>query len=315
VRGLTQFLAAMLPLDAGSRRALDETFADWRHEEALATSPSAGVRAVIGGLWGAAVVVARSAMVDLGRSSTYRIGLGTIGVSLLLSAVIVMRFLWLPWERVSIAESAVLFLYLLPMGLPVALPLAALAPPFSRRSASSLMGLAVALTLFSVTTLGWISPKTNQAFRESVAATFVARGDSVVPGRGLAELSASELVTLARSQPDDGRIFHVLNTRAAYVVAVPMCLLLGAQARRVASARDWRSGGRLIAWAVALGSWGCAFAGSMIVYRTVGPSADAASRAWVMWSIPASLALSAIILAWLASREEQRPDSSMASAG
>jgi len=309
MRRLVEFIVAMLPLDVIGRRALDETFADWRHEEALARSAFVRARVAIGGLSASVSVVARGAVADFGRADTYRVGLGTVGVSLLLAAVLIVSqpgFL-LAWPgAVSWTQGAVLRLYLLPMTLAVTLPLAALAPPYSRRGAPSLMGLALALTVLSGAILGWILPKSNQAFRESVASIAVARGDAMVLQRGVPELSAPELVTLARRHPDDWRVWQVLNTRAAHVLAVPICLLLGAQARRLARARGWRSGGRLIAWAVSVVCWGGALAGSATVHQTAEASATAALRALVMWSLPVTLALAAIILAGVASRWEQR---------
>jgi hypothetical protein len=169
--------------------------------------------------------------------------------------------------------------------------------------------------VLSAANLGWIAPQSNQAFRELQAAianvNLGPHGNWAVTPKGLAERTVPELFALPQSiRHGYARVLQTLNTRAAYVLMVPFCLLLGAQARRLSRARGWRSGSAPIAWFGTAVVCGGAITTSRTAYRVLFHQPSALSEMFLVlqaWAVPAAAALTAIVLARVATRCEHRP--------
>lgn len=309
MRRLVAFLVELLPLDATGRRAVDETLADWTHEASTATTAVARVRAGALGVAGVGEVVARVAIADLGRSATYRACGGVLALAILQGLPVMLASalaVQLTARAMPASLAATLAILLLPMALAVSVPLALLTPPYARQASRPAVAVCLLLALFAIANLGWITPHTNQVFREATAR----HNNQSPPGfqqpRGLAELTAPELLALARNDGYQGQAaMRVLHQRLVLIVMLPVCLVMGEQARRYARARGRRSGAT-IAWAVTAGVWAVVTLGSPVLAMLLAtPYEIAVPRQYQMWLLPFVSLAAASLLAHRARRFEQ----------
>src|SRR5690606_35793758 len=193
----------LLPLDDQTTRALDETLADWRHE--AADAPTMLQRAVVGvhGVLGVMTVLLRTGGNDLARLPTWRAVTSTLALAALFSLIAVTG--WAPlWAASgqSTASALALLLPLLPMAIATCLPIALLARPFGvidegRRAGA--LGACAVLTIVAALNVGWLSPVSNQVYREAAYELQfpdapLPPGPTTWPRPGPAELMAGELV-------------------------------------------------------------------------------------------------------------------------
>ena len=93
----------------------------------------------------------------------------------------------------------------MPIGLAIGVALAASGRAVSRRLIGTVMLVALATSAISVTTLGWLTPTTNQLYREAIVGGFVVKGDR--------EFTLPELNRLV--QTDVGARFRLPSHRYA----------------------------------------------------------------------------------------------------
>jgi hypothetical protein len=168
----------------------------------------------------------------------------------------------------------------------------------------------ILLSAFSLANLGWASPNANQQFREMSYRVLYPSEPTNVP-RGNAELTATDLI---RGVQQDGssraRAMAILGERTRLLVLVPVCLLIGTQARRLVRARRWSRGAGVVAWSVMIAGWLIAsgvagVASALLVQRQQ-------LEAWYMFEplrpllVPVACGAGGILLAWCAHRTEVR---------
>lgn len=319
MRSLIAFIVELLPLDASGRRAMDETLADWKHEATAAATPLHRTRAGAHGVVAVCGVLGRVVIADLGRPATYGVCAGVLALAVGFSLVMIQLMVLPSVVRPIPAELVVpLLISLLPMALTACVPLALLTPPFAQRPGGSMGALCLLIGLLSIGNLGWLTPHSNQWFREAV----VAHNNPPTPGfqppdtlpRGHAELTVPELVRLAQQSGygDRLRAVQTLSTRAVLLVMIPVSLIVGAQARRFTRARGQRYGGAVIAWGIVAIAWATATMGSGAI-RTVLAAELLRTyhlQTYRLWLVPIACVAGAVVLALLARRRESRLTSS-----
>jgi hypothetical protein len=317
VRPFAEFLVAMLPLDVSGRRAVDETLADWRHEAAEAQTVVGRVAAGVRGLTAVVVAVTVVAARDVASADTFRIAGAVAGAAVLMG--IGFSYRRFEVQAALLAErglnDASLFVMWASMLLPaisLCIPLALLAPPVRQVATRSLIGPCVVLTAISAFNLGWMTPHANQWFRETTWAIFrPAVPEPHVPrslARGLAEYTVADLVReVGQGGAQSRRAAGQLNSRAVLLAMVPVCLILGVQARRLGIARRWRFGAGLLAWVTLSAGWFVGIVGgSVVVNLLVGQSEFLVLlRPWAVPFVCSSIALA---IAWLAQQATSRQD-------
>ena len=101
---------------------------------------------------------------------------------------------------------------------------------FIRDRSLPLFATAVTSAGAMVLLVGWITPASNQVFREQILQSRTQ--DAAPPARGLSELSLTELAAAARLAGPDSYAATRLGGRIALVVSAPLCCLLGARVRQ-----------------------------------------------------------------------------------
>lgn len=311
---VVELVVDMLPLDAGGRRAVDETLADWRHEAREAQTMVG--RLVAGALGAAAVTVAVAsvALRDVTSAATFRIAGAVVGAACLMS----IGFSYRRFEsyaaelsQLGLADARLIGLWasLLPPAAAFCIPLALLAPPVRRVATRSLIGPCVVLMAISAFNLGWITPQANQWFRETSWAMFrPAIPEQLVPRsttRNLAEYTVADLVREVRQGgAQSRRATATLNSLAVLLAMVPVCLVLGVQARRLGVARRWRVGAGLLAWV----TFAAGYATAIFVARIVTAGSP---RLFSLWLVPLVCAAIAFGLARSVSAATSRRDEAL----
>jgi hypothetical protein len=314
VRGLVTFFVDMLPLESWARRAVDETLADWSHEESECDSVAQRVIIVARGTWSLVDVLLRSIGTGLFSAATMRTCLTCLGLALAFGAL--LPFFWIfrgPWLPLPLNTRLEMLVLLAPWAMAMALPLAVLTLA-SRAKAASWLTVCVWLCTLSFVAMGWIMPETNQAFRERAALHNnpqpLGLPTPELP-RGNAELSLPTLLTLSAEDSWRGeRAWKHLQGRWALTALVPACLLAGTQAARLTRARRWRAGGLLLSGSILLFTLGLfvwAERWSSVLVRLGKPSMPA-ELLWTYnyWLLPFTLILLSTVLATFAHRAERR---------
>jgi hypothetical protein len=302
----------MLPIDEIGRRAVDETLADWHHEAGEATTTGRRMLAALHGALGIAIVLGSVTTRDLGSLRTLR----QVGASVGLAMLIGLPFFALPVAAYMVQSGVPaltalgLMATLIPAALTATLPLALLTPPMARPGGMSLVGAGLLIAVLSAVNLGWVAPNANQHFRETAFSILNPSPSSSTPRRGDAELTVAHLMRdMRQGGPPAIRAVNVLTERAMPLAMVPVCLLIGTQARRFVRARRWQRGAGRLAWGVTL-------AGTVLA--TVGVNAAIALVARTepaTWQLPAAYRpvlvplvclFGAVALAWSAHRTETR---------
>ncbi len=314
MRRAVEFLVDMLPLDAAGQRAVDETMADWRHEEGEARSSFERVCVAFRGVWSLAVALAYAIGRDLFSAATARTCMWCLALAAAFG--VVMPFAWIftgPWRPLPIGLRFEMLGLLAPWAITTTLPLALLAlTSIGRRT--SVVTACVWLCVLSFVTLGWVLPETNQAFRERAALHNNPQPRGRIPPelpRGEAELSLP--VLLSRAGEDTwlgGRAWTHLQARWMLTALLPVCLLAGAQAARLARARRWRTGGLLVSGAAVVAAYG--------LYAIAAVSATRLLRSgsyvtfaellttYRFWLLPGVIILASLLFASAARRAERR---------
>jgi hypothetical protein len=308
---LTEFLFGMLPLDPSGRRAVDETLADWRHEADAARTMAGRVRTACAGAVSVVSVVSRVTLFAVARPATSWLCAAALllGITLSLAMIEVTVFPTVA-RPVPPALALELRLLLLPMALAVCLPLAVLTPPFIGRHLGSAAPVCLLLMLASVGNLGWLLPDANQAFRQRV----VGHHNPAQAGfdqptslpRGYNELSVAALLDRSRWS-GDADAQKALNSRAVLLLMLPVCLLVGHQARRLAHMRSWRLAGLVIAWGTTAMGWATAYPMAGIVREIL--ALPAAFDGYAVWLMPTVCLAAATLFSALAGRINPSTDS------
>jgi hypothetical protein len=306
---VVELVVDMLPLDPPGRRAVDETLADWRHEVGEARTMAGRLVAGARGAAAVTVAVASVAVRDVTSASTFGIAGAVAGAACLMS----IGFTYRTFEsyaaelsQLGLADARLIGLWasLLPPAVAFCIPLALLAPPVRRVATRSLIGPCVVLMAISAFNLGWIVPQANQRFRETSWAMFrPAVPEQLVPrsvARGIAEYTVADLVREVRQGgAQSRRATATLNSGAVLLAMVPVCLVLGVQARRLGTVRRWRVGAGLLAWVT--------FATAILVSIATAGSL----RLFSMWLVPLVCAAIAFGLARLVSATTTRHDEAL----
>jgi hypothetical protein len=262
MRRAFQWLASALPFDPRSRRAIDETLADWAVEEQDARTISERVSVAIRGassLFRTSVLaVLREAALIPGMGLLRRIVVLSVVPAVCLAAPWAFRLLAArSWPTAVFAGAVVAQQYIF-LFLPWTLFAAAIVPPTPRRVPYA--GLAMVSALL-VTVVGfWGLPLGNQALR--VEFWLASGGNPLTPPQpGISEMTVAELVSQAVRAPTSGYAQHFFMLAAQPLIAGGLVIL--ASAFRSSSRRAQLA----LAFATPLGF--ALWYGSVIAFRSV----------------------------------------------
>lgn len=235
-------LSDLLVPDETGRRALEETLADWREERARARSMPAGLfvdaRAFVSFLR----VFAATAWRDAWRPDVWRLFAWMLAGAALLAVPQAASYIFRVGTDVAPADAVALTIILLPGGLATLVPLmASLGLGTRRHRPVPILAAACVCVVFLTVMTGWVVPAANQVSRERIWVVTATRS-GVPPARGLAELSAPELLQkVVRGRPHERwNALQAVSGRAAMVVSGPTLLLLGMAIRNRFGRRRWR---------------------------------------------------------------------------
>jgi lipopolysaccharide export LptBFGC system permease protein LptF len=145
-----------------------------------------------------------------------RILIRTIGVSIAAITIVTvvlevptLRLLRTPRYQMHHGDLGLLFVYLIPQGLGLAIPIGCMvgilygirARAVSRRSAAAVLAFVIVASLFEFATMAWMLPAGNQAFR-----AVLSMPDNPAPRRGVNEFTLGELsqqINSARETPSE----------------------------------------------------------------------------------------------------------------
>jgi len=228
-------VAALLdcvPLDVGSRRAIDETLLDWAHEES--TSPIRFRRWGISG----SVAVLRT-LIYIVLREVVRVPYPWLAERVLLFAVLPAAALLLTYQGLAPLmalatpfESVILVALLIPHETEVFVPAALFcAVVWSRRTNRvPILGLACVAGALTFAFSGWVEPAANQRFGEQASSIWMQSGRNSPYGPVGWEASIDELALSARANPFSLRILAFKTGLAP--LAAGLVLLGGAIRRR-----------------------------------------------------------------------------------
>jgi len=257
-------------------------------------------------------------------------GIGrTVALSLFIFLVVTAAFVLPPLARDRSWVAAELVVYLIPQAIPVSLPLAiafGLAGAGSRTGSLRAIGggavvLGIGGILAVLSTMEWLVPAANQAFRTAVASQAADQGSfpRVTLPRGLNERSMSELAAMARldrsgvSREDGARVglairelstvnptFTVQTARVHLHLRVALALAAGPQcllAAAIAMAIRRRATARLVFAAIA-----AAYVAVVVEVWTTAPTGGS-----VMWVWMPNVAITAVAAGMCATRARRQP--------
>ena len=292
-------LLGVLVPDETTRRAFEETLADWREEWQLASTPIERMSVSTRGWISLTRLVAGTMRVGLLTSETWAVSSMAVVLSAALSLLMIPSVWWYTPGPLALPDFVVAVLFMMPQGMVVLLaPVASIGFGTKPWREPSVIAVAPVLVLTMGMLAGWVLPASNQMYREHVFSR-ISGGPGEVP-RGLSEMSAPTLIReVTRGTPHNSRLaMGQLSTRAALVVAVPVYFVFGmAIRRRLSTATRWR-----IARFVAGASAACAFTVSdyaVSVLRDVSPAiADLPGRGGLsIWLSSVVLCLAIAVLA------------------
>jgi hypothetical protein len=315
-------LIGLLAPDETSCRAFEETLADWHDEWTRASNPIARIRVSARGWVSVARLVITTGRVGFVRADTWRV----LALPLFVSAA--LSLLLIPWIwsygrwPLSFASFAVAVVLLMPQGVATLLaPVAAIGFGTRRERQPNVITTIPMLVAVMVLLVGWVFPASNQMYREYVFSKLSGEPPEVVSNaarvpnalaRGTPELSAPELVRLARSGQSDQRraaISH-LSARLALAVSVPVFFVFGIAVRRSLAART-RWG--IARWGIARFAAGASAVGvfllsslALSLLQRVSPAVASwpESRGLTIWFSSGVLCVAVIVLARAANPEQ-----------
>jgi hypothetical protein len=292
-------LLGVLVPDETTRRAFEETLADWRDEWTRASSPIDRIRVSTRGWISIARLAAGTIRMGWLASDTWTVLVMAVMVSAVLSLLMIPSIWSYAPGPLTLPEFSVAVLLLLPQGMVVLLaPVAAIGVGAKPWREPSVIAVALALVLTMILFTGWVFPASNQMYREYVFSK-LSDGPRLVLS-GLAEMSGPQLIreatggTSLTHWPAIGQ----LATRLALVVLVPVSFVFGVAVRRRLALRTRWGIARFVAGASAA----CAFAVSdyaVLVLRDVSPAiADLPGRGGLsIWLSSLVLCLAIVVLA------------------
>lgn len=228
----TGLLGVLVP-DETTRRAFEETMADWREEWTRASNPIARIAAATRGWVSLARVLVGTMRVGFQTRSTWSFLAGTVMTSAALSLLLIDS-VWSStgWPLLSFSNIALAVLMLIPQGQAVLVaPIAAMGLGLRPRQPLSPLTIVPALVLGMVLLVGWLLPASNQMYREYMFSKY--GGDEAL-ANGLPELSLPDLIRQAAngSTYESFAAIGQLSTRIALVAAVPISFVFGIAVRR-----------------------------------------------------------------------------------
>jgi hypothetical protein len=263
VSGASRRTLAGLPLSARDRRALDETLTDWTFEREAAP---AARRWFVDLRWAFAVtlVLGRIGLGAMWQPRTWMPVLWAVLLAAAASGVMSWHLFRRTAERLSadgLPESTVvlLALSLLPSSFGILFgPMLAIVGA-GRRPQSAVLGPMFAALVVAVLLLGWITPESNQWFRQRISDATATRAEPpsrsrLMMHRGIGEWRVQELVANAFST--DAAFAKAardqLGARSGLLAWMAACWWLGV------SASGWRGHRRWLNWrvvAAAIAPW------------------------------------------------------------
>jgi len=294
----TGLLGVLVP-DEATRRAFEETLADWRDEWTRASNPIERIVVSTRGWISVARLVAGTMRIGLSTSETWAVSSMAVLMSAALSLLMIPSVWWYTPGPLTLPGFLVAVFLLVPQGMVVLLaPVASIGLGTRPWREPSVIAVVPVLVLTMVMLAGWAIPASNQAFREYVSSR-VSGAPRVLP-RGTSEMSVSALIreTASGTQYSRRAAAGQLSSRAALVVAVPVYFLFGVAVRRRLALRTRWGIARFIAGASAA----CAFMVSdyaVSVLRDVSPAiADLPGRGGLsIWLSSLVLCLAIVVLA------------------
>ncbi len=288
MRRIIAWCVAGLPFEPRSRRAIDETLADWAHEEQEAPTRGRRTRAGVQGILSIARVVSISVIretVDPGwcRGLGRRWGLVTVVVMLLTLATAA------PMADATVARTPILAVLSVPLMLLAVLP-PAIFLMFAWRPVSRAVptaGTACFLAVVVLALAGWLVPLSsdvlNDIIRRSLDGTIgsdypppLSRGEAVLAVTGWASLAGATAMCaamVARRSPLRSR-WWLAGVPAIYLALIPLfTYTIGTSFLVFRSAGDPSVGFRpgIAAWTTATALMAVAMArGRTIVYTPSG---------------------------------------------
>ena len=242
-------LASLLLPDETSRRALEETLADWREERRRATTRRARVWSDAQGCVSVLRVILGEAGRELVAPEAWRLFAWTVLIAVIVAAL--NPFAWAYASQaafgVRIQDTLAVGWLLIPGGLvPAFLLISSLGAGQPRRQSVPLLASMMLSAVFMILVLGWVLPAARQQFRIEVAAlahdATQTPGQVGVPAPGAGELPLRELLAEATANGRNAQSAQrVISTRLAFLLAVPTGLLLGIAVRKRMDGRvPWR---------------------------------------------------------------------------
>ena len=190
---MTAVLRLGLLTSERDRRAMDETFADWAFERQEASGP---LRRLVVDVRGAAAVTAallRVAGAEAGQRASWR---PVAVASLLAAAFTLISFTWSTPRVFSAglapAHAALLSAALIPSGMTVCF--APMLAALLLRQRVPVLGTTIAAVTAMIAMVGWITPESNQWYRQTSFALWTPSEAGRPIPRGTGELTLTDLV-------------------------------------------------------------------------------------------------------------------------
>jgi len=278
--------------DETTRRAFEETLADWRDEWHRASNPLEKMRVSTRGWLSLTRVVMATMRVGIVRPDTWRVFTMALVVAAGLSLLLIPSIWTYSRFPFSLGNYAMAILLLMPQGLVTLLaPASAIGFGAKPGQQPNVFAIGVAMLLTMVLLAGWVFPATNQTYREFTFAKFAQRSGTafVAPQEGTTEQSAFELIrTVRNGWPNERRAaLAALGNRLSLVISVPVFFVFGAAVRHRLAGRTRWGIARFVAGASAVGVFLlCSFTLSMLRDR---------------WPLVANLSDSRGVSVWLSS--------------
>lgn len=313
-------LADILAPDETSRRAFEETIADWRDEWKAASYPTARIRASARGWLAIAHVLASTLRGGLIRPDTWVALAWTLITAMGLSLVLVLAiWSYTDWPS-SLATFAVAVTLVMPQCIVTMLsPAAAIGFGTSRRDLPRVIAIVPVLLVTMVLLVGWVVPETNQMYRQYTAAQFASAAGGAVPDnarpwlltRGMPETTGPQLIRLALDDQSPRRreATAQLVMRLGLVVSLPVFFVFGvAVRRRLAGTTRWAIS-RFLAGASAIGVF---LLSSLLVaqLRLTFPAVATwpEARSLSVWIATLALVVATLVLARTRNPERRTPN-------
>ena len=236
MRGAIDAILAGVRLSDRDRRAVDETLADWRFERDACV---AGLERMAVDVRGAAAVTAAMLRIAASDSLSAKAWSTALVAVLLAAGFVLLGLAWAPPRAFRQGGSTGVFpLSLLPSGVCAVLA-TMFAAVLAGRRVAPVPGTMIAGVAMMVLLVGWVTPESNQWFRQTRAAfSHVTEGtqqpDVPLP-RGPAELTLVDLFAVAAGEDAAwaGAARRQLALRSGLIAWVPVCCVLGVSVRQL----------------------------------------------------------------------------------